>query len=469
MKLKPIIIFISVFMACPCFGTDMREASIKAEKEYKKAVTEAKTSRHKIFNNRRSLENAIAEIETEIEKLDSDIDAFTDTIKVLSKKEADLSRTCSHDETDMQEFSGAVRVAARGLETILTHSFHTVKNPERIDYLQLVLSKERFPGIDEVNGLAKQFMDEIALSGEVRLEKGVFTNQKGFEITGDVLTIGKFTAAYIANGQAGFLNYSEDRGKFTALSALPSFLVRRSLLKYMQGKTDSVIMDISGGTVLKQITHKKSIIERIKDGGWLVLPILAIGVFAFIIAIERIVYLRSVHDNTDRVMGRVNELANDGKWKECDVLAKSKKKLPVYNVLSAGLASRKEDRETLESILQEAILKELPRLERFLPMLNIMGAVSPLLGLLGTVTGMIATFHVITIYGTGDPRMMSGGISEALVTTMLGLCVAIPIMLVHTFLGRRVEHIIGDMEEKAVALTNIIFREQFSKTGVRNS
>jgi len=81
-----------------------------------------------------------------------------------------------------------------------------------------------------------------------------------------------------------------------------------------------------------------------------------------------------------------------------------------------------------------------------------------LLGLLGTVTGMISTFHVITLYGTGDPRMMSGGISEALVTTMLGLAVAIPIMLLHTFLNRHVEHIVGDMEEKAMTLTNIIHR-----------
>jgi len=123
-----------------------------------------------------------------------------------------------------------------------------------------------------------------------------------------------------------------------------------------------------------------------------------------------------------------------------------------------GLLARRESRETLESVLQEAILKELPRLERALPLLNIMGAVAPLLGLLGTVTGMIGTFEVINVYGTGDPRLLSGGISVALVTTMLGLCVAIPIMLLHTVLNRQVEHIVGDMEEKSVTLTNIIHR-----------
>jgi biopolymer transport protein ExbB len=175
--------------------------------------------------------------------------------------------------------------------------------------------------------------------------------------------------------------------------------------------------------------------------------------------VERTIFLRGVHTNTDQAMGKVNELALQGKWQECDDIARDEKGRPVYNVLKAGLGARGEERETLESVLQEAILKELPRLERFLPAINITGAIAPLLGLLGTVTGMISTFHVVTLYGTGDPRMMSGGISEALVTTELGLAVAIPIMLAHTFLSRRVEHIVGDMEEKAVALTNIIHRE----------
>jgi len=110
-------------------------------------------------------------------------------------------------------------------------------------------------------------------------------------------------------------------------------------------------------------------------------------------------------------------------------------------------------------VLQESILHELPRVERGLSVLAVLGAIAPLLGLLGTVSGMIDTFRVITLFGTGDPKMMSGGISEALITTELGLAVAIPIMLFHTFLSRRVEHIVGEMEEKAVFLTNSIQKQ----------
>jgi biopolymer transport protein ExbB len=220
-----------------------------------------------------------------------------------------------------------------------------------------------------------------------------------------------------------------------------------------------VTFDFSRGAALKQLTHRSSLKDKIKKGGIIVWPILGIGLLALGIALERTLFLNRVHANTDRLMGRVNQLAGRGDWAGCDDILKPEKGKPVYNVLRAGLSAVNEKRETLESVLQEAILKELPRLERFLPALNIMGAVAPLLGLLGTVTGMIGTFQSITLYGTGDPRMMSGGISEALITTMLGLAVAIPIMLVHTFLRRRLEHIVGDMEEKAVALSNIICRE----------
>ncbi len=101
---------------------------------------------------------------------------------------------------------------------------------------------------------------------------------------------------------------------------------------------------------------------------------------------------------------------------------------------------------------------KIPAIERFVSTLGMLAAIAPLLGLLGTVTGMINTFHVITYYGAGDPKMMSGGISEALVTTMLGLSVAIPIMLFHTLLSRRVETQISQMEEKAVAFVNMVFK-----------
>ena len=132
----------------------------------------------------------------------------------------------------------------------------------------------------------------------------------------------------------------------------------------------------------------------------------------------------------------------------------------MANIITAGINFRNMHRQDMENALQETILREIPPMERFLSTLGMLAAIAPLLGLLGTVTGMINTFHVITYYGTGDPRMMSGGISEALVTTMLGLMVAIPIMFGHTLLSRRVETMIAEMEEKAVSFINMVYKSK---------
>jgi biopolymer transport protein ExbB len=115
--------------------------------------------------------------------------------------------------------------------------------------------------------------------------------------------------------------------------------------------------------------------------------------------------------------------------------------------------------EVLENALQEAILKQMPSLERGMNFLALCGAVAPLLGLLGTVTGMIQTFKVITEVGTGDPGMMAGGISVALLTTQFGLICAVPIMFIHHFFQRRVDKIVGDMQEKGTAFAVTLLKK----------
>jgi biopolymer transport protein ExbB len=152
-------------------------------------------------------------------------------------------------------------------------------------------------------------------------------------------------------------------------------------------------------------------------------------------------------------MGRVNQLVAKGDYDEAQAAAESQPNRPTSNIIKAGLALRGCSVEVVENGLSGAVLRELPRLERFLTALKVLAAVAPLLGLLGTVTGMINTFHVITIFGTGNPRLMAGGISEALVTTQLGLAVAIPILVASALLGRKAQSISDDMEEKAMAMS----------------
>lgn len=461
--MKPCKVFIAL-LACllwttvarPAAGADMRAISKKADADFRQAVSESETRKKEILKTRKQLKTAIADAQKRIETLESDIAGMDAEYARLGEKRNKLSKDLDRLETDINGYAGVVRQAAGDLFAVISGSVFSARNPERIDILDDARDPDRFPGIAEVKELAALVFDEMEKTGQVTTFQGPFLGRDGRNRKGSILTVGPFSAAYSTSDETGFLRYSEARRSFVALSSLPYFGMKRNLENYIRGESRAVYFDPSGGSALKRVSHRSTLKDKVKKGGFLVWPILGIGAVAILIVLERLVFLQRVHANADRLMGKFNKLAADGDWTGCRRILETRKGRPVYNVLKAGFSAVDQSRENLENILQEAILKELPRLERFLPALNVMAAVSPLIGLLGTVTGMIGTFHVITLYGTGDPRLMSGGISEALVTTMLGLAVAIPVMLFHAFLRRRIEHIVGDMEEKAVALSNII-------------
>jgi biopolymer transport protein ExbB len=447
-----------LIFAYPAVGQDLREAYRKAAEDRAAVEARAADKEEVILANRVRLQSAVIELEArqaELERRLADVEAH---IEAQTLREKDLVEEWEAHELDFKEISGNVRLAARDLETMLHQSHFTGFLPDRVDRISPLLDKGYFPDIDDIAGMAEVIFEEIRLAGEVGIHEAEFIGRDGSEVIGQVLTLGKFTAAYEMAGESGFLNWSPEGARFYALTELPKGNVGRHLRGYLAGERGEVPLDLSGGNALRQITHQTGFIEQVRAGGPIVWPIIGLAVVALLIVLARIVFLNRIHANTDRFMGEVNEYAARGDWAAAEdlVTRHGKRRSPVIAVIKAGLSVRKQDRETQESVLQEAILHEMPRVESGLSVLAVLGAVAPLLGLLGTVTGMINTFRVITLFGTGDPKLMSGGISEALVTTELGLMVAIPIMLAHTFLSRRADHIIGDMEEKAVQMTNII-------------
>jgi biopolymer transport protein ExbB len=461
-KLFIIIIALLLSGASPAAAQDVREAARKAESERKEALEKQKLIEEKILNDRAALIAEVEKLEAREKVLEGEVDALVRKIKADEQAHKRLEEQWARQELEFKEISGNVRVVGRDLETILTQSSFSALYPERLETLRPILRKGYFPDIDDISTMTDLYFDEIRRSGQVSLAKGHFVGRDGDDKTGDILMLGKFTAAYRLPTEYGFLRYVPEGQRFFALSALPPRTVGNRLKKYMNGQIETAPIDISGGAALRQVSYKTTFIEHVSAGGPIVYVIGLIALAALYIVIRKMIFLNTVRRNTGKYMTRVNRLAAEGDWAECEAIVQRHKgeHSPVNHVIEAGLNARGEDRETLESILHESILRELPRLERGLSPLAIFGAVAPLLGLLGTVTGMIETFRVITLYGTGDPKLMSGGISEALVTTELGLMVAIPIMLVHVFLSRRVDHIVGEMEEKAVSLTNIIQKDR---------
>lgn len=441
---------------------DVREAAKKAEADRLAAEARAQEVESKITGDRAALTAEVEKLEALAKQLSADVQALQQRKASQQERHDALTEKWSTKEVEFREISGNVRIAAKDIEALLNMSQLTALSPERLDRIAPVLEPGYFPGIDDISGMTVVLIDELKRSGQVTMQQGPYVGRDGENHTGDILTLGKFTALYRAPEEAGFLRYSPESKKLFALTNLPNGKLTKGIARYFEGKSEMAPIDIASGESLVGIGHKESIIDEFKGGGQIMWPILLVGLAVISFTTYKLIYLKRVHGDTDAIMGTVNDLASKGDWNGVDAILQKHQNhnWPVVNVLRDGIRARHEDREIMESVLQESILREMPRLERGISLMAVLGAIAPLLGLLGTVTGMIATFKVITLYGTGDPKLMSSGISEALIATKWGLCVAVPTMLIHTLLARRVHGVVGDMEEKAVTLSNIIQKEQ---------
>jgi biopolymer transport protein ExbB len=461
-----------VFVAASVLSTgaeagDIRQAVQKAEADQAASMAEARQAEADIINDRDVLLAEVLRLEKQQADLEAELRALAVRLVEGRQQRETLEQKWSTRELGFREISGNVRMAVRDLESLLKASPLSAGNDWRFEVITPLLDTGYFPDIDDITGMAGIFFDEMQRGGEVSLNEGIFVGRDGEAQTGRIYHLGKFTTIYQTDEEAGFLNWSPDGRRLFALGELPPGRVAGSIKGYLSGESDRAPVDMSSGAALRQLTQGASLMDQLRAGGPIVYPIMLIALAALFLIIYKIIFLHRLHSNTDRLMGQVTELAGKGDWVACDEIfdGQNSRQGPVIRVLKAGLGSRNEPRETLESVLQESILRELPGVQRGIAILAVLGAVAPLMGLLGTVTGMIDTFRIITLFGTSDPKLMSGGISEALVTTELGLVVAIPIMLFHTVLSRRSDHIIGDMEEKAVQLTNIIEKRKLVQAG----
>ena len=208
----------------------------------------------------------------------------------------------------------------------------------------------------------------------------------------------------------------------------------------------------------------KTLYERVLAGGPVMIPLALIALIALILVLERFWTLRREKTNVNDLLGRVQSALQEGDYDRARSICRSTPGA-VPAVLDTLITSRDEDPETTQDRVEEEILRQMPRLERFLPSLNVLAGVAPLLGLLGTVTGIIETFDVIAVFGAGNQELMAGGISEALMTTATGLAIAIPVLLCHGYFRSRVDTIIGNMERTAATIYNFLQSDEPDPAG----
>jgi len=205
----------------------------------------------------------------------------------------------------------------------------------------------------------------------------------------------------------------------------------------------------------------KSIWQVIIQGGPVMVPIVIVSLIVWVLIIEKLFELNRENINVDIFTDKLIDLWKKGRKNEAIKLCKSTVGI-VPKVLEKGLAYEGKTKESIMENIREVMLEEYPKLEQSIPTIGTLASAAPLLGLLGTVTGMISTFTAVTLHGTGNPQALAKGISEALITTQSGLIVAIPALFFHNYLVGKLTNIMDNLGKNIIKLINIIFRDNYS-------
>ncbi len=342
----------------------------------------------------------------------------------------------------LSELFGHLTSAAGDAATNFEGSLTSTQFPGREVFLQDLIDKmsgsDQLPSIEEIERVWFELQREMTESGRIVKFQTTVNKPNGDKVEQNVVRVGAFN---VVSEEGMYLQYVPENGTVAQLARQPSGPYTgwaREMVASTGGMNHFGVDPTgpTGGSFLSALINSPNLEERWHQGGYIGYAITAVGAIAFLIAIWRLVVLSIVGSKVNKQL-KSEKASMDN---------------PLGRVLAVHEANPTMDTETLELKLSEAILKETPAIENSLTLLKIISAVAPLMGLLGTVTGMIITFQAITIFGAGDPKAMAGGISGALITTVLGLLVAIPTVLLHTIVNGRAKRIIHLLEERTTGI-----------------
>jgi len=409
-------------------STDAREA-----REREARFAKDKAGQAAELNSARSQRTAQQNRSVELEN------AFEANELLISQKQAILRERLGSLSELFGHVTSAAGDARANFQTSLTSIDLGTERIATLDRLiELASSGEDLPSIADLEGFWFELQREMNESGAVRRFPATIVKPDGSQEEAQVVRVGVFN---VVSDSGRYLRFEPGTGTLSELPRQPArkFVSAAADLASASGGVHPFGVDPtgpSGGTLLAALIAAPTLVERWHQGQQVGYVITALGIFGFLLAIMRLVQLTVMDAKVSA------QLKSD----------KARTDNPLGRVLAVHENNPGMDIETLELKLSEAVLRELPKIESGLTLLKIISTVAPLLGLLGTVTGMILTFQAITIFGAGDPKAMAGGISAALITTVLGLMVAIPVVLLHTFVAGRAKKIIQILEEETTGI-----------------
>ena len=339
----------------------------------------------------------------------------------------------------LKELFGVLQTVTGDAQARFKSSLTDIQYPDRSEFLVELGGKmagaSSLASIEEIEQLWYELQREITESGKIVRFNYDVTTAGGDVVNSAVTRVGLFNI--VSDG--GYLEYNPVTGSIKELLRQPEQSRYANSAIEMAEATDGTVrfgLDGTRGGILALLVESPTIKDRINQGGIVGYCIIGLGIIGLLIAIWRWIALSNDSRKVKAQLKRDSASTDN----------------PLGRVLAAYESNRNADTETIELKLSEAALKEMPGITKGLLFIKVISVVAPLMGLLGTVTGMIKTFQVITLYGAGDPKMMAGGISQALMTTVLGLVVAIPMVLIHTLVSGQSRKIVNILNSQSAGI-----------------
>lgn len=389
-----------------------------ARNEQQNMLNEARAERTRQENNSQRLENLFAENQQRI------LDARTALDRRLGA---------------LKELFGVLQTVSGDAQGRFSNSLTNIQYPDRGDFLvelgNKMASASSLASIEDIEKLRFELQREVAEQGKIVKFNYEIATADGERVNADIVRVGVFNLAF----DDGYLTYDSSTGNVNELQRQPEQArFTGSTADILDATSGSVRfgLDVTRGGILALLVDSPTLTDRINQGGIVGYCIIGLGLVGLLIAIWRWIGLGTDSRKVSAQLKRDSASTDN----------------PLGRVLAAYESNQQADTETVELKLSEAALKEMPGLTKGLLFIKVISVVAPLMGLLGTVTGMIKTFQVITLYGAGDPKMMAGGISQALMTTVLGLVVAIPMVLIHTLVSGQSKRIVNILHSQSAGI-----------------
>ncbi|EGQ9573932.1 MULTISPECIES: MotA/TolQ/ExbB proton channel family protein [Vibrio] len=362
--------------------------------------------------------------------LQAEADSLSVTFGENEAELAQLEEKLRLETGSLGELFGVVRQNAKELESELKSSVTGVDANSYQKDIDAIVAAKSLPTLTQLQAMWRSMEEQIKASGEMANVSFTLLNGEGREQTVSGVRLGSMALL----DDTGYVKWNGQRGDAVNYLRQPESGPTANTIS--SGDIDALVIDPSRGILLEQLANSPTLADRLNAGGVvgkIILGLLAIGL---LIALVR---GASLMISRQKIMKQLKTPAQPGNN-------------PLGRVLAVYQKDKHRSVEALELRLLEAVVDEQTHLEKGLSMLKLLAALAPMLGLLGTVTGMIETFQVITQFGNGDPKVMAGGISMALVTTVLGLVSAMPLLLAHNVLSSQAENIRSILEKQGIGL-----------------